>query len=105
MRIYYFIVLITFANCESKMKMKNKTLLRLSFAFLCFLIFSIQSCEESSFGEDLQVSKLPVSIEYPEILNSREFSYIESASPFIDANGHSVEFELVSVRKGNETLD
>ena len=87
------------------MKMKNKTLLRLSFAFLCFLIFSIQSCEESSFGEDLQVSKLPVSIEYPEILNSREFSYIESASPFIDANGHSVEFELVSVRKGNETLD
>jgi len=25
MRIYYFIVLITFANCESKMKMKNNS--------------------------------------------------------------------------------
>lgn len=85
--------------------MKNKTLLRLSFAVLCFLIFLVQSCEETSFGEDLQVSVMPVSIDYPEILNSREFSYIESAVPFIDSNGHSVIFEIVSVKKGDETLD
>ena len=85
--------------------MKNKTLLRLSFAVLCFLIFFIQGCEESSFGEDLQVPKMPMSIDYPEILNSREFSYIESATPFLDANGHSVIFEIVSGRKGDQPLD
>ena len=85
--------------------MKNKTLLRRSFGVLCFLIFFVQSCEETSFGEDLQVPIMPLSIDYPEILNSREFTYIESASPFIDANGHSVIFEIVSGRKEDQTLD
>ncbi|MCA0932468.1 hypothetical protein LCM02_08395 [Lutimonas saemankumensis] len=85
--------------------MKNKTLPRLSFVVICFLIFLVQSCEETSFGEDLQVRKLPMSIDYPEILNSREFSYIQSAAPFVDANGHAVEFEIVSARRGDQQLD
>lgn len=85
--------------------MKNKTLLRLSYVLICFLVFFTQSCEETSFGEDLQVPTMPMSIDYPEILNSREFSYVESATPFIDANGHSVIFEIVSGRKGDQPLD
>lgn len=86
--------------------MKIKTTIKL----LCLSIFVMllsQSCEqdEPSFGEDLQVAVLPTELSYPEILNVREFSYIESAVPFMNTNGHPVTFELVSIKKGEEILD
>lgn len=85
--------------------MKIKSIFKLSFLAI-FVILLSQSCaEDSSFGEDLQVQVLPTDLSYPEILNAREFSYIESAAPFMNSNGHPVYFELVSIKKGEEILD
>jgi hypothetical protein len=85
--------------------MNFKSTLRLSYLAI-FVILLLQSCEEkSSLGEDLQVEMLPTVISYPDILNVREFSYVESAVPFMNSNGHPVTFELMSVKKGDEILD
>ena len=86
--------------------MKNKTIFKLSFLAV-FVMLLLQSCDkdDSSFGEDLQVATLPTEISYPDILNVREFSAIESAVPLMNTNGHPVTFELVSIRKGDEVLD
>jgi hypothetical protein len=85
--------------------MKNKTIFKLS-CMAVSVILLLQSCEDkSSFGEDLQVEQLPTVISYPDILNFREFSYIESAVPFMNSNFHPVTLELVSIKKGAEILD
>ncbi len=53
----------------------------------------------------MQVVKVPESLSYPEIVNAREFSYIESAVPTVDSNGHSLVFELVNIKKDSQILD
>jgi len=85
--------------------MKIKSILRLSYLAM-FVILLLQSCEDkTSFGEDLQVAQLPTVITYPDILDVREFTYVESAVPFMNTNGHPVTFELANIKKGTEILD
>jgi len=85
--------------------MYNKNLLRYSYLLAFFLAFLNQGCQdESSFGVDLELVKTPENLSYPEILNAREFSYIESATPFIDANSQPLVFEIVSIKKDGEVL-
>jgi len=86
--------------------MKIKYALRLSYLAI-IATFLLQSCDEdkSSFGEDLEVLLAPTNLSYPEIVNVREFSYIETATPFVNANGHPVFYELVSINKEGEILD
>jgi hypothetical protein len=85
--------------------MKTKHTLRLSFLAI-LVVLLLQSCEDkSSFGEDLQLLIVPTDISYPDIINAREFSYIESAVPFMSANGHPVHLELVNIKKDGEILD
>lgn len=85
--------------------MKKNNYLRLSYLAIIVTLL-LQSCDDkSSFGEDLQVAVLPTDLSYPDILNAREFSYIESAVPMMNSNGHPVLFELLSIKKGEEMLD
>lgn len=85
--------------------MKQNKFLGLSLAII--FIFMMQSCNEdkSSFGEDLQVKQLPTEISYPDILNVREYSYIESAVPMMNSNFHPVVFELVNVKTEGAIVD
>ena len=85
--------------------MKIKSIFKLSFLAITALILA-QSCnnDQSSLGEGAQVPSLPTEISYPDILNIREFGYVESAVPLMNTNGSPVTFELASIRKGNETL-
>jgi len=86
--------------------MYNKSFLRSFYLFAFILTFLNIGCEKvDSFGEDLEVAKVPGSIAYPDIRNAREFSKIVSAVPFIDANGHSITLELLSIKKGTDILD
>jgi len=48
---------------------------------------------------------VPTVISYPDILNVREFSYVESAVPFMNSNANPVFFELVSIKKDDVVLD
>lgn len=85
--------------------MKIKYPLRLSYLAI-LIILLLQSCDDkSSFGEDLQVAQLPTVISYPDILNVREYNYVESAVPMMNSNYHPVLFELLSVRLGDAVLD
>lgn len=86
--------------------MYNKNLIRYSYLLVFFLVFLNQGCQDdSSFGVDLELAKVPENLSYPEIINAREFSYIESATPFIDANGHPLVLEIVNIKKDGEILD
>lgn len=80
--------------------MKIKSALKLS-VLAVFAMLSLHGCDpdESSFGRDLEVQIAPSDLSYPEIVNAREFSYIESTAPFINTNGEPVKFELVSIKK------
>ncbi|MDH3322011.1 MAG: hypothetical protein OEM04_03420 [Flavobacteriaceae bacterium] len=86
--------------------MKLKFAFRLSFLAV-FVMFLLQSCDEdkSSFGEDFEVLIVPTDLSYPEILNAREFSRIESAVPMVNSNGHTVFYELVNIKKDGQILD
>lgn len=83
---------------------KNK-FFQLSLAII--VTFLLQSCDpdKSSFGEDLEVGIIPTDLSYPEIINAREFSYIQTSTPFINSNGHSVFFEIVSIKMDGAILD
>ncbi|MDT0551833.1 hypothetical protein [Urechidicola vernalis] len=85
--------------------MRLKTIFKLLFLSV-FVLLIAQSCtEDNSFGEDLEVAMLPSDISYPDILDIREFSHIESAAPFMNTNGKPVTFELASIKKDDQFLD
>lgn len=86
--------------------MKVNPIFKLScFALLTLLLSLACTRDVSSFGKDLQVETLPTSLSYTDILNARENSYIESSVPFINSNGHPVEYRVVHVKKDNTILD
>jgi hypothetical protein len=86
--------------------MKLKSALKLSF-FAMFVMLLLHGCDDdvSSFGEDFEGNILPTDLAYTEILNAREFSYVESSVPFINSNGHPVNYEVVNVKKDDVVLD
>ena len=85
--------------------MKNNNLIRSLYLIAVFLAFLTPGCEEdSSFGEDMEVAVLPTNLEYPEILGAREFSRIESAVPFINANNKTLSYFITKVKRGDEVL-
>lgn len=85
--------------------MKNNNLIRSLYLIAVFLAFLTPGCEEdSSFGEDLEKAIVPTNMAYPEILNAREFSRIESAAPHINSNNTPIYFTIESVKRGTEIL-
>ncbi|GAB1308904.1 hypothetical protein KH5_15870 [Urechidicola sp. KH5] len=86
--------------------MNFKQALKLSSVLFAFAAFMLQGCDDdSSFGSDLEVRIIPTDLSYPEIVNAREFSHIESGRPTINSNGHPVQFAVESIRKGDQILD
>lgn len=84
--------------------MNIKSIFRLSYLAI-FAILVLQGCEDNSFGEDFEVQVLPSDLSYPDILNAREYAYIESAPPSINTNSRQVRFEIVEIRKDGVSLD
>tara|TARA_B100000809_G_scaffold266930_1_gene333189 strand:- start:31811 stop:33340 length:1530 start_codon:yes stop_codon:yes gene_type:complete len=86
--------------------MKLKTFVK-RLLLMALTLFIVQSCDsnESSFGTDFQGEIVPTSLSYTDILNSREYGYIQTATPFVNSNGHPVVYEVLYVKQEGNILD
>lgn len=84
--------------------MKIKSIVKLLSLAVLVAAMLLSCTDDASFGKDAEVQKLPSSISYPDLVVN-ESSYMESAVPNFNSNGHPVTFDVVSGRRGTESLD
>lgn len=84
--------------------MRIKSIVKLLSLAVLVTAMLLSCTDDASFGKDMEVQKLPSSISYPDLIVN-ESSYMESAVPNFNSNGHPVTFDVLSIRKGDETLD
>ncbi len=83
----------------------NKKMLARFLYLPIFAILLVLGCEEGSFGDDNEIVVVPTDLSYFEIFGAREFTAIETVTPFINSNGHPVTFEIFSIKKDDVVLD
>lgn len=71
----------------------------LIFFALFSLLLGFTSCEEESFPSPKEIEGKPKDLMYPQVVNAREFTKIESGTPTIDTDGLIPVYEIVSVKK------
>jgi len=84
--------------------MKQQSIFKL-FGLAIIILSLWVGCEHNSFGEDLEDYVSPTDLVYADIVNAREFSYIETAPPTLNSNGKPVMFEIVHIKKDDQILD
>lgn len=78
----------------------------LIFITLFSLLIGFTGCEEESFPSPKEIDGKPKDLMYPQVINAREFTKIESGTPTIDTDDLIPNYEIVSVKKGeSEELD
>lgn len=86
--------------------MKNKCI---SFSMLAIVVtmFSMYSCTEDSYVEPGRSYSAPSNLQYMDLLNARDHSYIKSPRPTVDSQDLMANFEITSVTDdaGNELSD
>lgn len=72
----------------------------------CLAFFFLSGCNDDTFLDDPVSGEIdsPKNLVYQEIKNVREFSFLKSSQPTIDADGLAPNFEIVSIRKEDGTI-
>ncbi|MFA6831520.1 MAG: hypothetical protein WCR36_04560 [Bacteroidaceae bacterium] len=86
--------------------MKNKCIY-LSMLAIVVTMFSMYSCTEDSYVKAGRSYSAPSNLQYMDLLNARDHSYIKSARPTVDSQNLMASFVVTSVTddSGNELSD
>ena len=68
------------------------------------LIFSLLSCDNTSFADEVVKSNIPTDLRYMDITGAREGKSVRTNAPTVDTGGAIPVYELVSIKKADGTV-